>query len=118
MLKLPSTVQIFVATIATDMRKGADGLSGLVMSVLRQEPQSGNVFVFFNKTRCIVRILFWDRDGYWLLSKRLEGGRFRKLVPEGDPPRVTMSAQELMELLRGGQTKRLLPPPVIGPILH
>jgi transposase len=118
MLTLPSSVHIYVSTLATDMRKGADGLSGLVMSVLRQEPQSGHVFVFFNKTRCIVRILFWDRDGYWLLSKRLERGRFRKLIPDGDPPRVAMSAQELMELLRGGQAKRLMPPPNMGPVLH
>ena len=118
MLTLPSSVRIFVCTVATDMRKGADGLSCLVMSVLRQQPQSGHVFVFFNRTRCIVRILFWDGDGYWLLSKRLEHGRFRKLLPDGDPPTVTMSAQELIQLLRGGQTKRLTPPPVLGPILH
>ena len=94
MLTLPGSVQVFICTMATDMRKGADGLCGVVMSVLRQQPQSGHVFVFFNRTRCIVRILFWDGDGYWLMSKRLQRGRFRRLVAEGDPPTVTMSAQE------------------------
>jgi transposase len=118
MIKLPDTVQIYVSTVAADMRKGADGLGGFVMSVLGQQPQSGHIFVFFNRTRCIVRILFWDRDGYWLLSKRLETGRFRKLVPNGDPPRITMSAGELMELLRGVHTTKRLPPPVIEPLLH
>jgi len=64
MLNLPSTVQVYVATVAADMRKGADGLSAVVMGALGQEPTSGDIFVFFNRTRCIVRILFWDNDGY------------------------------------------------------
>ena len=118
MLTLPDSVRVYVCTVATDMRRGADGLSAMVMGVLRQQPQSGHVFVFFNKTRCIVRILFWDGDGYWLLSKRLEYGRFRKLVPDGDPPAVTMSAQELIQLLRAGQAKRLVTAPSSDPILH
>jgi transposase len=118
MLKLPATVSVYVATVAADMRKGADGLSGVVMSLLGKEPTGGDWFVFFNRTRCIVRILFWDQDGYWLMSKRLERGRFRKFVPEGDPPRVTVSAQELMELLRGVQVRRSGPPKGGLPVLH
>jgi hypothetical protein len=51
---------VYVATVAADMRKGADGLSGVVMSLLGKEPTGGDWFVFFNRTRCIVRILFWD----------------------------------------------------------
>ena len=118
MLKLPATVSVYVATVAADMRKGADGLSAMVKSILGKEPTGGDWFVFFNRTRCIVRILFWDQDGYWLMSKRLESGRFRKLTPEGDPPRVTVSAQELMELLRGVQIRRLGPPKYPRPVLH
>jgi transposase len=118
MLRLPSTVSVYVATVAADMRKGADGLSAMVMTLLGKEPTGGDWFVFFNRTRCIVRILFWDQDGYWLMSKRLERGRFRKFVPEGDPARVTVSAQELMELLRGVHIRRPGPPKCRPPVLH
>jgi transposase len=100
MLKIPASVQLFVAVAPVDMRKHADGLSTLVMKCLAKEPLSGNIFIFFNRQRDIVRILFWDTDGFWELSKRLEQGRYRKLTPDTDGASVTVTAAELTELLR------------------
>jgi transposase len=78
MLSFPPSpsVRIFVARESVDMRKGIDGLAGLVIDTIDQDPQSGHVFVFFNKHRNCVKSLVWDGSGYWLLVKRLEHGRF------------------------------------------
>jgi len=100
MLKIPATVQLFVAVASVDMRKHADGLSALVLKCLAKEPLSGNIFIFFNRRRDIVRILFWDTDGFWVMSKRLEQGRYRKLEANADGASVTVTAAELTELLR------------------
>jgi transposase len=101
MLKLPENVEIYVAVEAADMRKQADGLSALVMKALSLEPTSGHLFVFFNRGRSIVRIIFWDRDGFWVLSKRLERGRFRRLKIDGEAPSIVVTASELALLLSG-----------------
>lgn len=79
MLSLPpsSSVRIFIAREAIDMRKGIDGLAGLVIDTIEQDPQSGHLFVFFNKQRNRMKSLVWDASGYWLLCKRLEHGRFQ-----------------------------------------
>jgi transposase len=71
------TVRIFVGREAIDMRKGMDGLSGIVIDVIAEDPQSGHLFVFFNKRRDRMKSLVWDGSGYWLLSKRLEHGHFK-----------------------------------------
>ncbi len=73
----PSTlVRIFVARESIDMRKGIDGLAGLVIDVIAQDPQSGHLFVFFNRHRNRMKSLVWDGSGYWMLVKRLEHGHF------------------------------------------
>jgi transposase len=59
------------------MRKAWDGLCGEVVSFMRQVPTSGHLFVFVNKRRDRMKILVWDRHGFWLLCKRLEAGRFQ-----------------------------------------
>lgn len=78
MLSFPPSpaVRIFIARESVDMRKGIDGLAGLVIDTIDQDPQSGHLFVFFNKQRNRVKSLVWDGSGYWLLVKRLEHGRF------------------------------------------
>jgi len=76
MLTLPSSVRIFLATEPVDMRKSIDGLSGLVTTLLHQDPLSGYLFVFRGRRSDRVKILVWDRSGFWLLYKRLEKGRF------------------------------------------
>lgn len=79
MLTFPPSpsVRIFVGRDAVDMRKGFDGLSGQVIDVIDEDPQSGHLFVFFNARRDRMKCLVWDGSGYWLLYKRLEHGRFQ-----------------------------------------
>ncbi len=76
MLSLPPSVKLYVATQPVDVRKSFDGLSLYVQSVLRLEPLTGHLFIFFNRRRDQARILYWDRGGYALWAKRLERGRF------------------------------------------
>ncbi len=76
MLSLPSTVRVFVATHPVDGRKGIDGLSALVRSGLGHDPLSGALFVFFSRRLDRARVLYFSHNGYWLLCKRLERGRF------------------------------------------
>lgn len=99
MLKMPESVRIYLALSAVDMRKYADGLSALVMSSLSQEPTSGHVFVFFNRRRDIIRILFWERNGYWVLSKKVQRGHFRRMKVDAETASVVVSAQQLHEIL-------------------
>ncbi|MHC4481040.1 MAG: IS66 family insertion sequence element accessory protein TnpB [Planctomycetota bacterium] len=97
---LPPTVRVFVALQPADLRRGFDGLAALTREVLGGEPLSGHLFVFWNRRRDRVKVLFWDRGGFVLWSKRLERGRFR--FPErADGSRVEVEASELMLLLEG-----------------
>jgi transposase len=75
-LSLPPSVRLFVATQAVDGRKGADSLMVLVRDVLCHDPLSGHLFIFFSKRRDRVRIVYWDRNGFAMWTKRLERGRF------------------------------------------
>jgi len=75
-LSLPPSVRLFVATQPVDGRKGADSLMVLVRDVLIHDPLSGHLFVFFSKRRDRVRIVYWDRNGFAMWTKRLERGRF------------------------------------------
>ena len=95
MLTLPASVRVFVARGATDLRRSFDRLSAQVQEVLRQDPLSGHVFVFFNRQRNRVKLLVWERDGFWLLYKRLEAGTFAVL------DRDEINARELYLLLEG-----------------
>jgi transposase len=99
MLTLPASVRVFVGRGATDSRS-FDRLSAQVQEVLRQDPSSGHVFVFFNRQRNRVKLLVWERDGFWLLYKRLEAGTFAALQ------RDEINARELYLLLEGIEVVR------------
>ena len=100
MLTLPPGTRVFLATTRVDGRKGINGLSALVRSQFSQDPLSGSMFVFFTKRADIVRVLYWDRDGYVLVTKRLEQGRFR--VPwQSENGHVWLEAAELLLVLEG-----------------
>ena len=79
MLTLPPSVRIFVARGAADLRKSFDTLAALVSDVLEEDPYSGHVFCFINRRRDRVKLLVWDRTGFWLLAKRLEAGTFAEV---------------------------------------
>jgi len=79
MLTLPPGVRVFVATARVNGRKGIDGLSVLVRSQFAEDPLSGTMFVFFSRRSDRVRVLYWDRDGYVLVTKRLEKGTYLRL---------------------------------------
>ena len=112
MLSLPPSVRIFVARRPIDMRRSFDGLSAAVIDVIDEDPQSGHVFVFFNKARTHVKCLVWDRSGYWIFYKRLEHGRFRVFdQASGERGAFELRAHELALLLEGidlrGSKRRL-----------
>jgi transposase len=97
-LSLPPSVRLFVATQPVDGRKGADSLMVLVRDVIRQDPLSGHLFVFFSKRRDRVRIVYWDRNGFAMWTKRLERGRFRPAF-SADGKLLSASAMEAAELM-------------------
>lgn len=100
MLTLPPGARVFVATARVDGRKGIDGLSALVRSVFGDDPLAGAMHVFFSRRGDRVRVLWWDRDGYVLVTKRLEKGTFR--VPWSSASgRVSVEAAELLLVLEG-----------------
>jgi transposase len=99
-LTLPPGLRVFVATARVDGRKGIDGLSILVRSQLSEDPLSGSMFVFFSRRADRVRILHWDRDGYVLITKRLEKGCFRVPWTETQQ-RVAIEAADLLLVLEG-----------------
>lgn len=84
MLSLPPSVRIFASTLPTDMRKSFDGLVGLVETVIKQSPTSGHLFLFINRNRDRLKILYWDRDGLAIFYKRLEQGTFQMPRPKDD----------------------------------
>ena len=93
--------RIYLAAGATDMRKGFEGLYGLVRDRLSCDPLSGHVFVFSNAQRNRLKLLFWDGSGLWVCAKRLEKGRFRWPEACGEQAKVILSHEELSLLLGG-----------------
>jgi len=98
MLGMSAAVRVYLATAPADMRKSFDGLFALA-SGLDLDPLSGHLFVFINKRRDRIKILYWDRDGLAVWAKRLEKGTFR--IPAATADRVEMSAADLAALLAG-----------------
>ena len=100
MFGLGLATKIYIALDAVDMRKGFEGLHGLVRDQLGQDPLSGHLFLFTNRTRTRLKALVWDGSGLWVCAKRLEKGRFHwPAAQEGRS--VTMRAEELAMLVNG-----------------
>ena len=89
MIMLPSAVRIFLCTRAIDLRKSFDGLTGLVQECFGQDPLTGHLFLFLNRRRDRIKILYFDRDGLAIWYKRLEEGSFQM------PQTVTRDGVEL-----------------------
>ena len=101
MIAIQSNVRIFVATAATDMRKGFDGLQGIVIGVLEQDPMSGHLFLFLNRRRDKLKVLYWDGDGLAIWYRRLEQGTFQMPNVQEGAKQVEIRSEELTMLLRG-----------------
>lgn len=99
MLSIPSTVSIFLYTEPTDLRKGFDGLSGIVRRELAADPLDGDLFLFINRRRDRLKILHWDGTGFWLYYKLLEAGTFEVIPSKG--PCAQLDATQLAMLLGG-----------------
>jgi len=84
MLSFSSHHEFYIYTQSVDMRKGIDGLCGLVNNELNLNPIDGKVYVFFNSSRDKVKLLVWDIDGYVLYLKRLERGRFEQIIEQAE----------------------------------
>ena len=105
MFGLGLATKIYVAVEAVDMRKGFEGLYGLVRDQLGSDPLSGHLFLFSNRTRTRLKALAWDGSGLWVCAKRLEKGRFRWPKAEGRHS-VTMRPEELAMLVNGLDVKQ------------
>jgi len=101
MFTLPSSVQVFICLQPTDLRKSFDSLAALTTSAVGQNPLSGHLFVFLNRYRDRVKILFWDRSGYCLYYKRLEAGTFKIPQQYDTGASAAMSLPELTLMLEG-----------------
>ena len=99
MLSFPSNLRISLAIDPTDMRKGFDGLAQLVRERIAQDPLSGQLFVFRNRRRDRIKVLYWDRDGFALWYKRLEKGTFR--FPEAKDGHIEVTPAEMAAVLEG-----------------
>jgi transposase len=101
-LSLPPSVRLFVATQPVDGRKGPDSLMALVRDVLQQDPLSDHLFIFFSKRCDRVRIVYWDRNGLAMWTKRLERGRFHQTFSsDGRLSSVVIEAAELALIVEG-----------------
>jgi len=96
---------IYLASAAIDMRKSIDGLAILVSSELGQNPCSGSWYVFYNRGRNKIKMLYFDRNGFVLFYKRLERGRYRTL--DSKEQLSAISLLELQVLLAGADIKTL-----------
>ena len=99
MLGFSNNLRYFLCCATIDMRNGFDGLSGIVRNHLKKDPISGDVFIFLNKTRTHIKLLYWDGDRFALFYKRLERGRY-SLTSHNEPSKQ-LKREELMMLLEG-----------------
>jgi transposase len=101
MIHLPASVRVYLCLSPCDMRRSFDGLHALVRDHLELDPFAGHLYLFANKRRDRLKILYWDRDGFAVWYKRLEEGTYA--VPSGEPGarRFEITTEELSALLSG-----------------
>lgn len=94
--------KVFLCTSPTDMRKNFDGLVGIVTMHMKLDPIMDGAFVFVNRSRDKMKILVWDRHGFWLLYKRLEAGRFQTPPSDGiSPEAISLTYEQLIMIIEG-----------------
>jgi len=106
-LNVPTPVRVFLCTVATDMRKSFSGLHGLIVESLKQDPLSGDWFVFVNRRRDRIKIMLWEADGFVIWYKQLQRGTFA--IPAHDGQSLTLTSQQLALILAGIDLKQTRP---------
>jgi transposase len=101
MLPISSAYRYYLYRGQADMRKGFDGLCGVVRKELGKDPLSGEVFIFLNKRRNQVKVLLWEGDGFSIYYKRLEKGTYELPLLDGETHSVELRSDELMLILQG-----------------
>lgn len=104
MLSLNS-YHLYLYVHSCDMRKGIDGLSGLVRNEMNLDPLNGSVYIFFNKPRNLIKLLKWDSSGFAIFYKRLSRGSFGKFVIDSGHKSCQISRDELLCVLEGIELK-------------
>ena len=125
MIGFTRRVRAFAYAKPADMRKHYDGLYALVVSEMRADPLSGDLFLFTNQRRTRAKVLLWDGTGLCIYQKRLERGRFALLWRRSDKEMFEMTLSELALFFEGSTlvgALRLSPPPtspqILTPFLH
>ena len=102
MIQVTPHMRILVASEPLDLRKGIDGTAAVCRQVLAEDPMTGTVFVFRNRCGTMVRILVYDGQGFWLMTKRLSKGRFQFWCKPNSKISRSVQAYHLVSLLSGG----------------
>lgn len=101
MFSLTESDQFYLCTSPTDLRKGFDSLYGLVSHQLGRDPLSGEVFIFWNRNRTVLKLLHWERGGLVIYHKRLESGRFTLPIYEKEPRCYSILWRDLVLMTEG-----------------
>jgi transposase len=115
MIALPRTIRVWAYGRPTDLRKGYNGLVGLVKQQLRLDPLGGDLFLFVSKRRTGCKVLMWDGTGLCIFMKKLERGRFAELWGDGSGQTVRLTSSELALFIEGCTLvgKKVLSPAVV-----
>lgn len=103
---LPSSVRIFVCSTPQDMRRSFDTLALVVREVINEDPQSGSLFVFLGKSPKRLKVLWWDRNGYCLLSKRFSGAVYKLAEDTAGHARIQIDVSAFTALLAGIEKRK------------
>lgn len=115
MIQLTAQTRVLVAVEPADFRSGIDGLAQRCRVALVEDPFTGTVFVFRNRSKTALKLLIYDGQGFWLCHKRLSKGQFR-WWPSGDSAATVLDAHELHVLLRAGNPAGIRAAPVWRPV--
>lgn len=101
MIGVSPSIPVYLYTGVTDMRKSFTGLCGIVINEMDKDPETDSLFVFINRLRNRMKILYWDRHGFWLFYKLLESGTFQMPYIEDSGCEITIDHNQLLMMIEG-----------------